>query len=157
MLIKDIIQEDFVNYKKKSMFILFPHCTFKCEKECGIQCCQNSPLAKAPNIEIEIDKIVNMYLNNDITEAFVFGGLEPFDSFDDMYALIKAIRKKTEDDIVIYTGFDRHEIEQYIILLRQFKNIIIKYGRFKLDDVPHRDEVLGVDLASRNQYAERIS
>ena len=80
MLIKGLIDEDFINYKLCNMFILFPHCTFKCEKECGIKCCQNSPLAKAPAIEIEIDKIVNRYLSNPISKSIVFGGLEPFDS-----------------------------------------------------------------------------
>ena len=48
------------------------------------------------------------------------------------------------------------EITQQIILLRQFPNIIIKYGRFIPGDKPHRDELLGIDLASQNQYAERI-
>ena len=37
-----------------------------------------------------------------------------------------------------------------------FKNIIIKYGRYIPDQEPHYDEVLGVNLASDNQYAERL-
>lgn len=156
MLIKNIVQEDFVNYKKPSMFIAFPFCSFKCERECGIKCCQNSPLAQMPNIEVSIDTIVEAYLNNDITKAIVFGGLEPLDSFDDVYALIKAFREKTESDIIIFTGYNKEEIAQQIILLRQFPNIIIKYGRFIPGDKPHRDECLGIDLASQNQYAERI-
>lgn len=156
MLIKNIVQEDFVNYKKPSMFIAFPFCSFKCERECGIKCCQNSPLAQMPNIEVSIDTIVEAYLNNDITKAIVFGGLEPLDSFDDVYALIKAFRERTESDIIIFTGYNKSEIKQQIILLRQFPNIIIKYGRFIPGDKPHRDELLGIDLASQNQYAERI-
>jgi hypothetical protein len=36
-------------------------------------------------------------------------------------------------------------------------NIIIKYGRFIPNHQPHYDEILGVKLASDNQYAERIS
>ena len=156
MLIKNIVQEDFVNYKKPSMFIAFPFCSFKCERECGIKCCQNSPLAQMPNIEVGIDTIVEAYLNNDITRAIVFGGLEPLDSFDDVYALIKAFRERTNDDVIIFTGYYKEEIAQQIILLRQFPNIIIKYGRFIPGDKPHRDELLGVYLSSSNQYAERI-
>lgn len=156
MLIKNIVQEDFVNYKKPSMFIAFPFCSFKCERECGIKCCQNSPLAQMPNIEVSIDTIVEAYLNSNITKAIVFGGLEPLDSFDDVYALIKAFRERTESDIIIFTGYNKEEIAQQIILLRQFPNIIIKYGRFVPGDKPHRDELLGIDLASQNQYAERI-
>lgn len=156
MLVKDVVDADFLNYKKPSMFIAFPFCSFKCERECGIKCCQNSPLAQMPNIEVSIDTIVEVYLNSNITKAIVFGGLEPLDSFDDVCALIKAFRERTNDDIIIFTGYDKTEIKQQIILLRQFPNIIIKYGRFIPGDKPHRDELLGIDLASQNQYAERI-
>lgn len=37
MIVKEIIIEDFLQYKKPVMFILMPKCTFKCEKECGIE------------------------------------------------------------------------------------------------------------------------
>ena len=36
MKLKGLIDEDFVNYKDPSLFLIFPFCTFKCEKECGI-------------------------------------------------------------------------------------------------------------------------
>ena len=35
MKIKNIIEEDFVNYKVPSMFIATSRCDFKCDKECG--------------------------------------------------------------------------------------------------------------------------
>jgi len=35
MIIKGLIDEDFVNYKKPSMTIMMPYCTFKCDKEYG--------------------------------------------------------------------------------------------------------------------------
>jgi hypothetical protein len=41
--------------------------------------------------------------------------------------------------------------------LCQFSNIIIKFGRFRPGQEPHYDEVLGVKLASDNQYAKRVS
>ena len=104
MKVKSIIFEDFVNYKKPSMFVAFPTCSFKCDKECGSQVCQNSELAKSPNIEISYDNIVNKYLQNNLTEAIVFGGLEPFDSLKDLYLLVNAFRLYTDDDIIIYTG-----------------------------------------------------
>ena len=34
---KCIVPTDFLNYKKPSMYIAFPFCSFKCEKECGIK------------------------------------------------------------------------------------------------------------------------
>ena len=54
MKIKGLISEDFVNYKKSAMTIMFPYCTFKC----GTEYCQNSPLSKAEDIEMDITDIV---------------------------------------------------------------------------------------------------
>lgn len=157
MQVKDIVMEDFCNYKKPSMFILFPKCTFKCEIECGKKICQNSPLVKAPTVDIELCKLVRRYMADPITEAVVCGGLEPFDSYDDLVELVDAFRKYTDDDIVIYTGYTEPEIYQELEALRQYKNIIIKFGRFIPDVVSRFDETLGIELASENQYAERIS
>lgn len=155
MKIKGIIDEDFVNYKKPSMFIAFPTCSFKCEKDCGVRCCQNSDLAKQKDIEVDVDSIVERYIANNITSAIVKGGLEPFDS-KDIYRLITAFRAVTDDDIVIYTGYYEHEIEEQVNKLKEFGNIIIKFGRFLPNQEHHFDEVLGVELASPNQYAKRI-
>ena len=154
MKIKGLISEDFVNYKKPAMTIMFPHCNgFKC----GAEYCQNSPLSKAEDIEMDISNIVIRYLNNPITESVVMQGLEPFDSWDDLIGLVKQLRESTDDDIVIYTGYYKEEIADKISLLSKYKNIIIKYGRYIPDQEKHYDEVLGVYLASSNQYAERIS
>ena len=158
MKILGIIDEDFINYKKPSMVIEFPYCSFKCDKECGKPVCQNSVLTNEPIIEINTSKIVERYLQNSITEAIVFQGLEPFDSYEDMFDLIIEIRKRTDDDIVIYTGYDSREIYPYTDKLGHiFQNIIIKYGRYIPNVEPHYDPVLGVNLASDNQYAEKIS
>ena len=88
MKIKGIIDEDFINYKKPSMVIEMPRCTFKCDKECGMQVCQNSALAAAANIDISINELAYRYSINDITQAIVFQGLEPFDSWSDLSLLI---------------------------------------------------------------------
>jgi len=158
MLLKDIVAEDFTNYYKASMFIIFPYCTFKCDRECGRKLCQNSSLVKQPDIEIPVNKIIDSYINNPITHAIVLGGLEPFDSFDDVLDLIKELRTKRfcDDDIVIYTGYNKEEILDKIKLLKEFKNIIIKFGRYIPDQRPHIDPILKVELASDNQYAEKL-
>ena len=158
MIIKGIIDEDFVNYKKCSMTIIFPHCSFKCEKECGKQVCQNSSLAKSSNIDISNDRLVERYKNNIYSDSIVFQGLEPFDSWEDLILLVSDFRKAgVEDDIVIYTGYKENEIEDKVELLKVFNNIIIKYGRYIPDSEKVYDELLGVELASKNQYAKRIS
>lgn len=157
MKIKGIIFEDFINYKLPAMVIEFPRCSFKCDKECGKQVCQNSNLVNAPDEEISIIRIVKAYMKNNITKAIVFQGLEPFDSKDDLYQLIKIFREYTQDDIVIYTGYTEIELDHEIeILKRLFKNIIIKFGRFIPNQPSHFDKVLGVNLMSPNQYAKKI-
>lgn len=157
MIVKEVLDEDFTNYKKPSMFIGFPSCSWKCEKECGLRVCQNSILAEAPIIEIDADKLVGRYLSNPITKAVVCGGLEPFDSWRDLKDLVSLLRTKTLDDIVIYTGYKEEEIKNKLQYLRAYHNIIVKFGRFVPNQQTHYDEVLGVNLASDNQYARRIS
>ena len=157
MKIKQLLDEDFCNYKLASMFIGFPTCTFKCEKDCGKKICQNSALATAPDVEISTDEIVKRYTANNLTSAIVCGGLEPFDSFDDLISLISEFRNYTDNDIVIYTGYYAPEILDKLCDISQFKNIVIKFGRYIPGQKPHFDDVLGVDLGCDNQYAKCIS
>lgn len=160
MKIKGVIFEDFVNYKIPCMTIEMPICKgFKCDKECGMPVCQNSALAAAPTVEIANTSIVQAYRNNSIARAICFQGLEPFDTFEDLFDLIFVFREcySINDDIVIYTGYNKHEIEDQLTQLKQFPNIIVKFGRYIPQQPPIYDEVLGVELASPNQYAERIS
>ena len=98
-------------------------------------------------------------MENPLTHAFVFGGLEPFDSFEDLKALLECIRNKynCQDDIVIYTGYTEDELHDYYSYIsHHFNNIIIKFGRFVPNQEKHYDIILGVELASPNQYAKRI-
>ena len=139
------------------MFIGFPSCSWKCEKDCGMRVCQNSALAEAKGVEIEVNKLVNRYLNNPITKAVVCGGLEPFDSFRDLQSLVSLLRSQTLDDIVIYTGYKEEEIKNQLQYLRAYRNIVVKFGRFVPNQQSHYDETLGIYLASDNQYARRIS
>lgn len=157
MVIKGLIDEDFVNYKKPSMYIAFPSCTFKCERECGQKMCQNSALATAPSIEISINSLIERYMNNPITQAVVCAGLEPIDNWEDLQCFIMNFRYWSGDDIVIYTGYNKDEIQDKIEWLKLYGPIVIKYGRFVPNQQPHYDPVLEIKLASDNQYAERIS
>jgi organic radical activating enzyme len=157
MIIKDIVVEDFCNYKKPSLFIIFPYCSFKCDKECGKAVCQNSHLVKLDNKEVSLKTLINYYINNNITSAIVLGGLEPFDSWDDLLGLIKEFREVTKDDIVIYTGYTEKELSEKLNFLTRYDNIIVKFGRFIPDNKSHLDATLGIYLSSENQYARRIS
>lgn len=154
MIIKGIISEDFINYKKPCMVIEFPVCK---DFKCGQALCQNNPLIKYPDIEISYSQIVKQYLENDITQAIVFQGLEPFDSPHDIFLLIEEFRKYTNDDIVIYTGYYQSEIPSYTSMLYNYKNIIVKFGRYIPNQTLHYDEILGIYLASDNQYTIKIN
>ena len=154
--LKGIVDEDFVNYRVPSMTLMFPKCSFKC----GGEYCQNSDLARAKTISVSIDNLCKRYINNHITKSVVFQGLEPFDSFTDLVKFVWALRTTYVclDDIVIYTGYNKDEISDEIEELSKLAcNIVVKYGRYLPDQEPHYDEVLGIKLASDNQYAERIS
>ena len=138
------------------MFIGFPTCTFKCEKDCGKSLCQNSCLTQAPTINIPIETIINKYLNNPLSRAIVCGGLEPFDSYSELKELLTKFRDKTDDDFVIYTGYTELELTNEVRELSCFPNVIVKFGRFIPDQTPHYDSLLGVTLASNNQYGVKL-
>ena len=159
MKIKNIVDEDFCNYKIPSMFIGFPKCTFKCELECPDCHCQNKGLAVSPDIEVDAASICERYINNPITKAIVCGGLEPFDTFSSLFSLITTLREtfNCDDTVVIYTGYTFSEIAEKIMWLEKFPNIIVKFGRFIPTNKHHIDNLLGVELVSDNQYALKIS
>lgn len=156
MKLKGLNDYDICNYKEPSMFLIFPNCTFKCDKECGRPICQNSALAHEPEAEIKAVDVVQRYINNSLTHAVVCGGLEPFDSWDDLWSFICVFRGFSKDPIIIYTGYKEEEVQEKIKFLSKLDNIIVKFGRF-IPDSPHIfDMVLGVELASNNQYAKNI-
>ena len=158
MKVKGLIDEDWVNYKKPSMYIAFPKCSFKCNKECGRAVCQNSTLIKEKDIEISINKIINRYVNNPITKSIVCGGLEPLDSWDDLQCLIINLRYFSNDDIVIYTGYNEKELSKdKIDFFEAYAPIIVKYGRYIPNDEGYFNDELGIKLASKNQYAVRYN
>ena len=159
MKIINIIDEDIINYKEISMFIAFPYCTGKCWKELGLDSsiCQNNQLREESIIDISERDLVDRYDKSELSKAVVFGGLEPMDSFNDLCKFIFWFRLNHKDDkIVIYTGYKEEELAYKLRILKTYKNIIVKFGRY----VPNRnkrfDDVLGVTLASDNQYAKEI-
>ena len=160
MIIKELRDEDFTNYKLPSMVVGFPSCTFKCEKECGCKgMCQNSELVNSPDIKISDEDIVARYKASPISQALVIGGLEPFDDYYQLLDLMLEFRSQVADPIIIYTGYYKDEIQPvlYKYIVEHIPNVIVKWGRFIPNQKPHYDKVLGIFLASDNQYAEKIS
>lgn len=170
-----LVDEDFVNYKLPAMFLGFPHCTCKCDKEFGKVICQNNPLLNSPTISLTKEALCERYVQNPITSAIVIGGLEPFEDDIDLISFIDCLRTryKCNDPVVIYTGYTEQELESgwrdgrdpssapiyvsYWKSLLEYDNIIVKFGRFIPDMSERYDEVLGVKLASSNQYAKEYN
>lgn len=159
MKIRNLMDQDIVNYKKMSMFIATCYCDFKCCKQLNLDICicQNSPIAQSKIINISNQRIVKRYIKNKLTHAIVFGGLQPMMQFDQLVQLIDCFRTQTQDDIVIYTGYNLEQVQDKIQILKKYKNIIVKFGRYKPGDQVHYDQVLGVSLANKEQYTLKIS
>ena len=159
--LRGIVMEDFCNYKEPSMFLITSYCDFKCCYEAGLpnSVCQNEPMIKDTEVkDYDINHIIQAYLDNDISQAVVFGGLEPMMQFTEVLNFIDEFRKVSDDPIIIYTGYNKDELEVELEDLIKYgkKNIIVKFGRFVPDQESHFDEVLGVELCSPNQVAERL-
>lgn len=160
MKIKDVIAEDFVNYKLPSMFIISSVCNWKCciEQGLDISVCQNQGIAKQKTLDISVEMLYNMFTSNPITEAIVIGGLEPFDQFEDIIEFVAYFREKhCNNPIIIYTGYYPNEVTPEIEQLKNYNNIIIKFGRYVPNRPKRYDDILGIELVSDNQYAEKIS
>ena len=84
--------------------------------------------------------------------------MEPFLQYEELDALIGLFREEgINAPFIIYTGYYPEEIQPALSLLKKYKNIIVKFGRY-VPDKPHRyDEVLGIELSSDNQFAQQIS
>lgn len=159
--LKGIIWEDLVNYKKICTTLMFPKCNWKCDIENGVQLCQNKGLAAAASQWYDIDDIMTTYMHTYLSEAIVLQGLEPLDSPVDCYTVAAALKRwKINDDLVIYTGYYPHEkdIDWIVDSIAYLTpgHLIIKWGRYIPNQEKHYDPVLGIYLASDNQYGEII-
>ena len=160
--LKGIIWEDMVNYKKIGSTFMFPKCDFKCDRENGVQLCQNWELAAAPSQKYDIDELMRLYQIMILPESIILQGLEPLDSPIDIYTVAAAMqRHDITDDLVIYTGYNKNENDDITNIIDTVSfltpgSLIVKWGRYLPNQTSHYDEVLGVKLASDNQFGEII-
>lgn len=157
MKIKGLTDINFTDYKLPSLYIATPYCSFKCDKECKRAVCQNSALATEPVLSISNTTLIQIYQANPITQAFVFGGLEPLDSSDLLDTIVELQARAKPRRIIIYTGYTEEEVLAKHSQILSLSNLVIKYGRFVPDQPTHFDPILGVNLASPNQYAKEYN
>ena len=160
MMVKKVVGERFQDYRKPSLFVATAFCDWKCCTDAGRKpaMCQNSPVAQMPTKDVSEDEIFRKYVSDPITQAVVIGGLEPLLQQDEVISLIRYFREHgCEDEFVIYTGYYKFEIEDVVERLAAYQNVIVKFGRYIPYSIKRYDPVLGVELSSNNQHAEKIS
>lgn len=133
-------------------------CSFKCCPE-HPEICQNNPLCSQPIVPANIKALVNKYREQELATCITFQGLEPLDTLSELMWFIWYLRHYTDDPVFIWTGYTEEEIQSLIELIHRmnFCNIYIKVGRFVPNQPSHIDPILGVALASPNQYCKKIS
>lgn len=68
-------------------------------------------------------------------------GLEPFDSWNDLKEFVQKLREYSNDDIVIYTGYNKDEVIEYVKELSIYPNIIVKFGRY----IPNQGKIIVIE------------
>lgn len=164
----DVATDNVTDYKETSLFLVFPYCSGKCGEEC-----QNKDLRKKEVKEFNTEDIIKFYQSLDTHNAVVCGGLEPWDSFEELKQLVEDFARSSSVkpvDFVIYTGYDnlikyyfdgryREVKEDFFDLLQTWinyadpsSNLIIKQGKYDINrKTSWHSDVLGVDLATNNQ------
>ena len=173
MRIKAIKADDYTNYRDpegwSSLFVGMGTCDWKCCIAAGIpvDTCQNSALAKAPVVELDATDLLKRYAWE--SGSVVVGGLEPFNDMESLKELARAYKnfvnylhgEEEFDKLVIYTGYNPDEVithvEEIYNIVKDKLTLIVKFGRFVPGQKTHLDEVLGVELASDNQFAKKIT
>lgn len=157
--IKGIVDEVFSDYSKISMLIICPKCTVRCWERLGLSpsICQNNHLKKEQGWQEDNFEIIKRYNSNPLTKSIVFGGLDSWDSLDDILNFSKTFREFSNDDLVLYTGRNLEEIQGDFIKFINIKNVYVKYGQYNPNLESIVDELTGVTLVSSNQKFIKIS
>lgn len=154
------VDEDFANYKLPAMFLGTSKCDGKCYTEKGLpkETCQNCELMSIPTLHVPFDTLIKRYMGMHLTKAIVIGGLEPMLTWDETRDFMEEFRKVCDDPIVIYTGYYPNEVQDKLDYIKEhIPSVIVKFGRYDPDLKAKFDPILGVTLASENQFAEVIS
>ena len=160
MKILKLVDERLSDYRLPTLMIVAVSCDWKCAKDAHFPeaLCQNHQWKDVEPIDATPQEIYEAFVRNPITQGLLFGGLEPFRQFEEMLDVIRYFRSQNSTaPIVIYTGYREDEIKDEVLILSGFPNIIVKFGRYVPRQAAHLDPVLGVKLASDNQYAKLIS
>lgn len=148
------VKEVFQDYKKSALMLGTCFCDWKCCKESGfpVTLCQNHSISKQGFHTVTFKQVLD-YVRKSYTDAVLFAGLEPFMQKKEVLSCVRYLREKgVTKDIVIYTGYYLEELNEEVLEVCENCHVILKCGRFIPNRKPVFDKVLGVTLASDNQY-----
>lgn len=151
--LKDAV-EVFQDYKKSALLFSTCYCDWKCCHEAGvdIDICQNQKIAQQREVILPFESVLRK-VNQSFTDAVIFGGLEPLLQPDEVLQCINYLRcHEVTKDILVYTGYYMEEIDEETLMYLTVCDVILKCGRYIPDRKPKFDAVLGITLASDNQY-----
>lgn len=155
--LKDVV-EVFQDYKKSALLLCCISCDWKCCIEAGISndVCQNHNIAKQGEARLPFDVILNR-VNSSLTDAIIFGGLEPLLQTKEVCGLIEYLREcGVKKDILVYTGYYLEEIDSGVLERLKKCHVILKCGRYIPNKPKKFDKILGITLASDNQYGVQL-
>ena len=104
----------------KRLGIWFQGCSLRCEG-----CISVDTWATAKTL-IPIDQLM-MALSSYIplVDGITISGGEPFDQFDALLAIVVQLRKKTEVDILLYTGYSIEDIPDQLQKIKPYIDVLI--------------------------------
>ena len=104
----------------KRLGIWFQGCSLRCEG-----CISVDTWATAKTL-IPIDQLMmalSSYLP--LVDGITISGGEPFDQFDALLAIVVQLRKKTEVDILLYTGYSIEDIPDQLQQIKPYIDVLI--------------------------------
>lgn len=104
----------------KRLGIWFQGCSLRCEG-----CISVDTWATAKTL-IPIDQLMmalSSYLP--LVDGITISGGEPFDQFDALLAIVVQLRKKTEVDILLYTGYSIEDIPDQLQKIKPYIDVLI--------------------------------
>ncbi|MCH4890037.1 radical SAM protein [Acidaminobacter sp. JC074] len=129
-----------------------------CALDCNIGCkgCFNQSLKEAPIFYKKADEVLDEIMSNPFNEGVILAGLEWSLQPSELMAMIKSCASKNIP-VIVYTG---HKIETFLRRVPKIKNypeVLIKYGAYDESKLSLTHEAYGVRLASTNQNIQSVA
>jgi len=129
-----------------------------CALDCNIGCkgCFNQSLKEAPIFYKKADEIMDEIMSNPFNEGVILAGLEWSLQPTELLALVKSATVRNMP-VIVYTGHDINTFLRRVPLIKQFTEVLVKYGAYDESKLSLTHEAYGIKLASTNQHIDSIA